>query len=127
MNGISLDKRRFDAAAQAEMIPLEDRDFTNGIRIMRSNPDGSGTGHYFNSPDEIDMTDPFFANYALTEDDVERALRAVSGANTAISSDEQISKIVTEEAEAFFSGAKTAEETANIIQSRAAIYVSEIS
>ncbi|MDR1329615.1 MAG: extracellular solute-binding protein, partial [Oscillospiraceae bacterium] len=30
MNGISLDKRRFDAAAQAEMIPLEDRDFTNG-------------------------------------------------------------------------------------------------
>ncbi|MDR1328653.1 MAG: extracellular solute-binding protein [Oscillospiraceae bacterium] len=126
-NGISLDKRRFEEEARAEMIPLEDRDFTNPFLITRLNSGGGSSSIFINSPDEIDMTDPYFADYALTEDDVERAFRAISGASTKFSSDEQISKIVTEEAAAFFSGAKTAEETANIIQSRASLYVSETS
>ncbi|MDR1065128.1 MAG: extracellular solute-binding protein, partial [Oscillospiraceae bacterium] len=123
--GIALDKRLFDEQARAEMVPLEERDFTNPVYIMRPSSDGGASGRVFSSPGELDMTDPYFASYALTEDDVARAFRAITGANAMMSSDEQISKIVTEEAAAFFSGAKTAEETANVIQSRASLYVSE--
>ena len=39
--------------------------------------------------------------------------------------DEPMMKIILEEASAFFSGQKSAEEIANLIQSRVSIYVAE--
>lgn len=54
------------------------------------------------------------------------ALRAViESAGASWSDDEQIMNIVTEEAAPYFAGQKTAQEVANIIQSRVKMYVSE--
>ena len=44
---------------------------------------------------------------------------------TKISVDSKISGIIDEEAGAFFAGQKNAEETADIIQSRVKVYISE--
>ncbi|MDR1329616.1 MAG: hypothetical protein LBK23_08460 [Oscillospiraceae bacterium] len=126
-NGMSINKNVFEAKARAEMIPLEDRDFENGVQTIRPYPEGGSSGNILYSADDIDKTDPFFDNYALTQDDVDRATRAITGARTLFSTDEQISAIIMEEAQAFWSGAKSAEETANIIQSRVSLYVSESS
>lgn len=46
-------------------------------------------------------------------------------ASPAASQDSEIMTIISEEAEGFFKGQKSAEEVAAIIQSRARIYVSE--
>ncbi|MDR1328650.1 MAG: hypothetical protein LBK23_03535 [Oscillospiraceae bacterium] len=122
---ISVDKRQFEERARQEMLPLEERDFTNGVQVARAHPSGSAREYTLTSPEDIDRTDPFFADYELTEEDIERSLRAIEGADTLYSFDEQISNIVMEEAEAFWAGAKTAEETAKIIQSRVSLYVGE--
>ncbi|MDR1065657.1 MAG: extracellular solute-binding protein [Oscillospiraceae bacterium] len=126
-SGMSINKNVFEAKARAELIPLEDRDFENGVQTIRPYPDGGSSGQILYSADDIDKTDPFFDDYALTQDDVDRATRAITGARTLFSTDEQILDIIMEEAQAFWSGAKSAEETANIIQSRASLYVSESS
>ncbi|MDR2616158.1 MAG: extracellular solute-binding protein [Oscillospiraceae bacterium] len=124
-NGISIDRREFEDAMREEMIPLEERDFTDGIDVMKPHSGGGMSGWMLYSPEDIDKTDPFFENYAITEEQAQRALRAVEGASVFSAYDEQISKIIMEEAEAFWAGAKSAEETANVIQSRVQIYVSE--
>ncbi|MDR1329656.1 MAG: hypothetical protein LBK23_08660 [Oscillospiraceae bacterium] len=124
--GIPLDKRQLEEIIATEMLPLEERDFTNGIDMVRVSFDGY-RGTTLDSPEDIDMTDPYYKNYALTREEADRVLRAIEGADAVASSDEQISKIIMEEAEAFWAGAKTAEETASVIQSRAALYVSESS
>lgn len=49
----------------------------------------------------------------------------MEGATTLATYDQQIMVIVEEEAEAFFDNKKSAEEVAEIIQSRAEIYVNE--
>ncbi|MDR1064817.1 MAG: extracellular solute-binding protein [Oscillospiraceae bacterium] len=124
---MSIDKKNFKEVASAETVPLEERDFTDGLRVLRINAAGGLSVYSIYSEDEIDRTDPYFENYAITEEEAARTLQAIEGASALIGSDEQISKIIMEEAEAFWAGAKTAEETASVIQSRAALYVSESS
>jgi ABC-type glycerol-3-phosphate transport system substrate-binding protein len=124
-SGTPLDKRKFEETLQLEMLPLEDRDFTNGVDVTRADASGGMQGWTMSSVDDIDKTDPFYENYPLTQEEADRVRRVIEGAYVVALSDEQISKIITEEAEAFRAGAKTAEETANIIQSRASLYVSE--
>lgn len=63
--------------------------------------------------------------YAATKDEVDAYRRIVEGATTLATYDQQIMVIVEEEAEAFFDNKKSAEEVAEIIQSRAEIYVNE--
>jgi ABC-type glycerol-3-phosphate transport system substrate-binding protein len=124
-SGTPLDKRKFEESIQLEMLPLEDRDFTNGVDVTRADAYGGMQGWTMSSVDDIDKTDPFYENYPLTQEEADRVRRVIEGAYVVALSDEQISKIITEEAEAFWAGAKTAAETANIIQSRVSLYVSE--
>ena len=55
----------------------------------------------------------------------DKLLEAIDRTTRTTSTNDEILKIVTEQAEAFFAGDKTAEEVAKLIQSKANIYVNE--
>ena len=63
--------------------------------------------------------------YCLSEQQGEALRTLVTGTTKMYSYDESISNIVNEEAQAFFSGQKTAEEVARLVQSKVNIYVNE--
>ena len=63
--------------------------------------------------------------YATTPEQAQQLRDAIAAATKLIDLDQSIIDIVTEQAEAFFAGQKTAEETAKLIQSKANIYVNE--
>lgn len=63
--------------------------------------------------------------YATTPEQAQQLRDAIAAATKLIDLDQSVIDIVTEQAEAFFAGQKTAEETAKLIQSKANIYVNE--
>ena len=60
-----------------------------------------------------------------TDADVDEVYRAIKGAKTAFLSKEALVDIINQEAEGFYSGEKSVDEVADIINSRVQIYVSE--
>lgn len=64
-------------------------------------------------------------NSDLSEDDIHRYIDYLSSVDTIWQADTTVSDIIDEEISAFTSGAKSAEETAQIIQSKVSIYLSE--
>lgn len=62
---------------------------------------------------------------AAGQDEIDNVLAVMNAARLPSEADNAILNIITEEAEAFYRGQKTAQETAAIIQSRISIYVSE--
>ncbi|MDR0446407.1 MAG: extracellular solute-binding protein [Oscillospiraceae bacterium] len=122
-------KGPFMKKAEEEMIPLRDRDFTNGITITETHGNGS-SAWMVNSIEEL-MTNNMFTqeqidNYHLTQAEVDAVLAVISGAERASSFNTQkISEIISEEIGVFAAGSKSAEETAAVIQSRVQILVSE--
>lgn len=60
-----------------------------------------------------------------TSEDVQRTKNLIALADRIYQPDDNISAIVQEEAEAFYSGAKTAEDVAALIQNRVKIYINE--
>ena len=61
----------------------------------------------------------------LTQEDVQFIENFINSLHEPITYNESVNNIIMEEASAFFSGQKTADEVANIIQSRLSIYVNE--
>lgn len=61
----------------------------------------------------------------ITQEDVDKIYAMIELADTVIRSNEEINKIIEEEAGAYFSGKKTAAEVGSLIQSRVSLYVSE--
>lgn len=64
--------------------------------------------------------------YALTAEQRDALMKVFDETTMLNEPDRKLMEIINEETAAFFSGSKTAEETAKIIQNRASIYVSEI-
>lgn len=62
---------------------------------------------------------------AATQEDVQEIKKLIESVDSVSNQDQQITKIVAEESEAYFNGAKTAKEVADIIQNRVQIYVNE--
>jgi ABC-type glycerol-3-phosphate transport system substrate-binding protein len=60
-----------------------------------------------------------------TDAEIDQVMTFLKSLNQSTTYDSSLMKIVTEEAESFFSGQKSASEVAEIIQSRVQIYVSE--
>ena len=60
-----------------------------------------------------------------TDADVGEVYRAIKGAKTAFLSKKALVDIINQEAEGFYSGEKSVDEVADIINSRVQIYVSE--
>ena len=61
----------------------------------------------------------------ITQNDIDKVLSLAAGARAEVTLNEDIFKIISEEAEAFFSGQKSVDDVCNIIQSRVKIYISE--
>ena len=57
--------------------------------------------------------------------DIDEVMRILENAHARMMIDENISRIINEETGAFYAGQKTAEETADIIQSRVSVYIRE--
>lgn len=66
-----------------------------------------------------------FEFYGLTQEQADKLTAVIDGADKAVDLNTKIYGIVREEAEAYFSGQKTAEETAKLIQSKVSLYLSE--
>ncbi len=63
--------------------------------------------------------------YAMTQEQADKLWEAVTTCNKVLEQDDAIYTIVFEQAQAFYSGQKTAEEVARLIQSKVTIYVNE--
>ena len=63
--------------------------------------------------------------YAATQEDVDAIKELINATDNALQLDQNIQNIITEEAGGYFQGQKTAQEVADIIQSRIQIYVNE--
>ena len=119
----SISRAAFEKQASDEMVPLADRDYSKGVEIVEFFGGGSASMWMVSSLSEIDLSD--YPNYELTQKEVDTARSVIESATRVYASDETISKIISEELEAFIRGAKSAEDVAQIIQSRVSIYVSE--
>jgi len=132
---LSANREAFENAAALEMLPLSERDLSKGLQVMITTGNSSyGTMVY--SEEEYDnfmknmesngmLSVAAYGAYPLTAEEVDRARNVIESAAFAIAMNEQIQSIMTEETQPFLAGAKTAEETAKIIQSRIQLYVSE--
>lgn len=61
----------------------------------------------------------------MTQEQIDQVVAFIESVNTRSYYNQDISKILEEEVEAYFTGQKSAQEVAQVIQSRAQIYVSE--
>lgn len=61
----------------------------------------------------------------FTQEEVEEICQFIYGVNRTAYYNEEIRNIIIEDAEAFFSGQRSAQEVAGIIQSRAQVYINE--
>ena len=63
--------------------------------------------------------------YAMTQEELDQLMELINNMDSRISYDEDIALIITDEAQPFFEGQKTAQDVVSVIQSRAWIYVNE--
>jgi hypothetical protein len=60
-----------------------------------------------------------------SQEDIDTVMNIINSLDMKVSVDSKITGIINEEAGAFFAGQKSAENTADIIQSRVKVYISE--
>ncbi len=63
--------------------------------------------------------------YAVTQEDADKILETINGVHKLYSYDNSVMDIITDEAQEYFNGTKTAADCAALIQSRVNIYVNE--
>ncbi len=63
--------------------------------------------------------------YSMTQAEADKLMALIENTTVAFGENEQITKLATEEAQAFFTGQKSAEEVAKLIQSKVNLYVNE--
>lgn len=68
---------------------------------------------------------PVSGGLRITQEDVDKIYAMIELADTVVRPNEEITKIIEEEAGAYFSGKKSASEVCSLIQSRVSLYVSE--
>ena len=63
--------------------------------------------------------------YAITQEEADQIKALINSVDHTVVNDQSLTHIITEESAFFFSGEKTADQVADIIQSRMTIYVNE--
>jgi hypothetical protein len=63
--------------------------------------------------------------YAMTQEEADQVMGLINSTNRIYSYDQEIFKIISEDTAAYFSGQKSAEEIAKLIQNRVSLYVNE--
>ena len=118
--GFPTNRAAFEQRLKEAMTPQYEKDAdgnykldANGERIERS-IGGSSLGN------GID-----FQFYAVSQPMADKLMEAINNTTRTTSANDEILKIISEQAEAFFAGDKSAEEVAKLIQSKANIYVNE--
>lgn len=76
-------------------------------------------------PDEPITVRPSNRNTVLTKEQTDSIRAMVEGATQVLRNDDKLNAIISEEAESFFSGQKSIDVVADIIQNRASTYISE--
>ena len=80
---------------------------------------------------KVEYSETFYMNgesielEPMTQEQIDQVVEFIRSVNTRSYYNQDISKILVEEVEAYFTGQKSAQEVAQVIQSRAQIYVSE--
>lgn len=119
-SGLPVNKNVFNKRLEKAMTPEYEKDAEgnfvldedgNKIPISQGGIDfGDGTVH------EI---------YAVTQEQADRLMEVINSTTKVANYNSSVFSIVSEEAQAFFAGQKSAEEVARLIQSKANIYVNE--
>jgi ABC-type glycerol-3-phosphate transport system substrate-binding protein len=124
---LSVSRAKFERELAAEQIPLRERDFSMGITIFTRNEYGSNTFKKCYSLAEVTEAFPQLDidNYAITEDEAQQMRDLIEGITTVPAESRKVSSLIYEETQAFLEGAKSAEETARIVQSRVSLLVGE--
>ena len=118
--GLPTNKNVFDQKLKEAMTPNYKKD-ENGNFVLDANGDKIqvSRGQYATSDGQIHNI------YAMTQEQADKLLEVINTATRAMSSNDSIYSIVSEQAQAFFAGQKSAEEVARLIQSKANIFVNE--
>lgn len=112
----------------ANYLPSNLNALQNKIEYSKStlyelDDDGNNTDVEYTDRGSVDG----FPYHAATDDQVDMILELIDSPAEIYTWNYTIRDIVQEEASAYFSGAKTLDETANLIQSRVSLYLGEIS
>lgn len=83
-------------------------------------------GNQQEQPVVVPLGDQVLEMYAATEEDVQAVLSLIDGVEKMQDQDEQITAIISEEAQTYFSGSKTAEEVADVVKNRIQLYIDEM-
>lgn len=117
--GIPINKNVFDEQLKEAMTPTYETDMEgNQVLDENGNPIEISTHSY-------GWEDVTFDIYAATQEEADEMMDIINRIDTVASYDEQLMNIVFEEAESYFTGQKSVDEVADIIQSRVKIYVNE--
>lgn len=87
--------------------------------------------YYMDGDEKVEYDDSYYLDDTeitidpLTAQEVQELKDFIASLSLVYTSNESVNKIIEEEASAFYSGDKTAQEVADIIQSRVSIYVNE--
>lgn len=109
----STNRAKFDAAMEEAMTPVYYTD-ENGQQV-----EASVYTYYIDDDNQVEL-------YAMTQAEADKILDLISETTAvSVNADQQLMSIITEEAEAYFAGQRSAQDAAAMIQSRASIYVSE--
>lgn len=85
--------------------------------------DNDGQKEYYD--DQVWIGNQSFTITPNTDEDNERMMNFIKSVNTVYEYDSDLLKIIDEEVQAYFSGQKSVEEVADIIQNRASTYINE--
>ena len=120
--GFMINKNDFEQKAAAEQMPIAERDWSKGLGMTRYAGFRSDF-RYFLKLDEVNES--LRESYPLTAAEVALMRDAIDNVTTSYAGDSKAMAIVSEEVDAYLNGARTAAETARIIQSRVGLYVAE--
>lgn len=118
--GLPTNKSELDAMIEEE-TKVEYVTDANGKPVL----DEEGNPIVMGGGSSIGYGDWEYTYHVVTQEEVDRVLELIEVAKPVSVANQEIMTIITEEAEGFFQGQKTAAEVAAIIQSRVKIYVSE--
>ena len=118
--GLPINRNAFDKKLEAAMTPEYEKD-ADGNYLL--NDDGEKIQV---SRGGIGMADgSVYDIYAMTQEQADKLISLINSTTRVMNSNDSLVQIVTEEAQAFFAGQKSAEEVARLTQSKVNIYVNE--
>ena len=101
-------------------LPVNRKVFMEKAEALRNKKEGETFSYAANEP-----VSPMLSLGGMTKEDLDEIMEMINNIHVCGEADEEILKIIEEESSAFFSGGRSVEETAGIIQSRVQLYLNE--